>query len=67
MIFCSLLPLYIFIITLGFIKIETLVFVNFSAQGASILKISAHHQEEVLRIPKHPKLASYDASQKAKF
>ena len=27
-------------ITLGFIKNETLVFVNFSAQGASILKIS---------------------------
>ena len=27
-------------ITVGFIKNETLVFVNFSAQGASILKIS---------------------------
>ena len=46
-------------ITVGVITNETLVLVNFSAQDASILKISAHHQEEVLRIPKHPQLAKF--------
>ena len=46
-------------ITVGVITNETLVLVNFSAQDASILKISAHHQEEVLRIPKHPQHAKF--------
>ena len=44
------------------VRNETLVFVNFSAQDASILNIKnlcGHHQEEVLRIPKHPKLAKF--------
>ena len=35
-------------------KNDTFVFVNFWAQCASVLKIScSHHQEEVMRIPKH--------------
>ena len=41
--------------TVGVIRNETLVFVNFSAQDASILNnLCAHHQEEILTIPKHP-------------
>ena len=43
-----------FISTVGAVRNETLVFVNFSAQDESILKICGHHQEEVLRILKHP-------------
>ena len=37
----------------------TLVIVNFSAQDASILKISDHLQEDLLRIPKHPQRAKF--------
>ena len=44
--------------TVGADKNETLIFVHFSAQDASILIIS-HQQEEVLRIPKLPKLAKF--------
>ena len=44
--------------TVGVNKNWTLVLVNFSAQDASILKISVTHlQEDLLRIPKHPQLA----------
>ena len=46
--------------TVGVDKNETLVLINFSAQDASILKIShCHQQEEVLRIPKHPQHAKF--------
>ena len=45
-----------FLSTLGFIKNETLVFLNFSAQGASILKIGV---PIIKRIPKHPQLAKF--------
>ena len=41
-------------ITLGFIKNETLVFVNSGCINF------AHHQKEVLRIPKHPNLQNSD-------
>ena len=44
--------------TVGVIINGTLVFLNFSAQDASILKISVP-KEEVLRIPKHLKLAKF--------
>ena len=47
--------------TVGVIKNGTLVFVNFWAQGASIYNICcAHHEEQILRIPKHPHFAAFD-------